>query len=502
MQTQSRATDAHSRKQQWVIATKLATVGRAPSFDKARRMIDNLSTFTIRKRHHETGPALVDMTYEEASKTVESKDTDIIVTPLVKYYIALAPIFPPHLQLNMAVKGSNMMPTSPGGRMVRFHVLDHNGVPLANAAVSAIFNLQMRLGVSGTTDYQGRLILDLPANVPNMFEVVYVYPEHSFWPIRKKAVAVEDNEIRLTPLPDISEQQWWQEIINTAEANPNNLGKGVKVAVVDTGIGPHADLPNVVDGRNITVDGGSGDYRDVNGHGSHVAGIIGAQGRLRGIAPSAELYAARVFPRNDEGADNMDISEAITTAVDDWGCDIINLSLGGPYDPIVEDRINYATNKGVICIAAAGNSNGPVEFPGALNNSYSVSAIGQLQRYPEESIHTEAEPVFPGYYGRLNLYAAGFSCKGEGVDACAPGVGIISCFLGNKYAALDGTSMACPIVTGLAALSISDDKHFSQYQGTKRKADLIRTHLNSNLADIRLPKDVQGSGFAQFKAII
>jgi subtilisin family serine protease len=92
-------------------------------------------------------------------------------------------------------------------------------------------------------------------------------------------------------------------------------GNGIKVSVVDTGCGPHGDL-NIQDGQNFTADGSSHMFGDVDGHGSHVAGIIGANGLLQGIAPDSEIYSARVFPK-DDSALNSDVAEAIRASTED-----------------------------------------------------------------------------------------------------------------------------------------------------------------------------------------
>jgi len=146
-------------------------------------------------------------------------------------------------------------------------------------------------------------------------------------------------------------------------------------------------------------------------------------------------------------------------------------------------------------MAAAGNSSGPVEYPGALKNSYCVSAVGQTGRYPDDTIHKEAEPSSRGLFGRDNIYAAEFTCRGNVVDCCAPGVAIISSVPNDKYAALDGTSMACPIVTGLAALIIDREQQIQNMGRIEQRTDLIRQNLNATLDDVRLPIIVQGKGF-------
>ena len=359
------------------------------------------------------------------------------------------------------------------------------------------FSLQWRKGVRAETDINGIAEVQVPLSDPliPMFEVVYVYPPHSLWSTYETMVPTVDRTFVLDPLPQVQGYEWWAEVLGVNKAHlAGYKGQGVRVAVIDTGIGPHPDLSNIKSGRNFTSDKGLESYEDVDGHGTHVAGIIGASGELIGIAPSAEIYAARVFNKGSENASSDDVAEAIEEAVEEWECNIINLSIGGVYDPLIEDRINYATQRGVLCIAAAGNSGGAVEYPAALRNSFSVAALGCINNtYPNNSIHRESEPESRGLYGKDNLYAAKFTCYGDEVSACAPGVAVISTVANQFYAALDGTSMACPMATGVAAILLSQNDSLLDIQPHVRVGRL-KAQVRNMLKDIRLPRKFQGRG--------
>jgi hypothetical protein len=484
---------------QFVVAPRLSTVGRTPKLERAFNLITKSVVVSHEKRHHESGPAVVEMSYADARNAVKEYSDDVIVTPLVKYDLALPTTFPAHTRrirsLKLAVDLQRGQPT----KKIKFQIQGPNGEAIPDVMIVAFFSFRFKWGASGTTDQAGNAVIDIPSNnSPNVFEVVYFYAPHSYWSERRLAVPVSDQVIMLQHLPEISGIQWWGNIVKASDAHAeDNRGRGIKVAVIDTGIGPHADIDSKLrDGENFTIDGSASNFRDVDGHGTHVAGIVCADGKLVGIAPSVDLYAARVFPRNGDGANNSDIAEAIQRAVDVWGCDVINMSLGGPYDPLTEDRINYATEKGVLCVVAAGNSEGSIEYPGALKNSFCVTAIGQLGRYPDNSIHKESEPPTGGLYGRNNLFAAEFTCRGPEADICAPGVAIISSVPVNKYASLDGTSMACPVITGVSSLVLEKDAQLTSGPRTNQRVSLLRSRVDSFLEDIRLPASIQGKGFA------
>jgi hypothetical protein len=84
--------------------------------------------------------------------------------------------------------------------------------------------------------------------VPPSFEVMYIYPAHSYWSIRKIGPPIIDQEISIPPLPNVKGYQWWADAINVPDVHSRqDLGRGIRVAIIDTGVGPHTDL-RVVDG--------------------------------------------------------------------------------------------------------------------------------------------------------------------------------------------------------------------------------------------------------------
>jgi subtilisin len=209
-------------------------------------------------------------------------------------------------------------------------------------------------------------------------------------------------------------------------------GKGVKVAVLDTGIDfNHPDLaPNYKGGVSFVPDETT--PMDHNRHGSHCAGIIGAALNglgVVGVAPAAYLYAVKVMSRSGSGNWSWLIAGL------DWctrnGIHVASMSLGGTAPSAVQRMCDLAFSKGVLLVAAAGNSGGPVEHPARYASVIAVSAIDAANQL------------------------AAFSCRGPEVELCAPGVDVLSTVPGGGYARLSGTSMACPHVSGAAALAWS-----------------------------------------------
>lgn len=210
-------------------------------------------------------------------------------------------------------------------------------------------------------------------------------------------------------------------------------GKGIKIAVIDTGIGPHDDL-NVIE--RISFVGSEPSINDLNGHGTHIAGIIAALDNgigVKGIAPDAQLYSLKVFDSDGKGY-TQDVLEAIDWAIE-HEIDIINLSLTSEADlAAYENLVNLAYKKGILVVGAAGNSTSTdvtidnVKYPAKYTNVIAVSSVDQTGK--------------KGY----------FSSIGPAVEVAAPGVNIYSTYVNNSYDILQGTSLATAFVTGHLAL--------------------------------------------------
>lgn len=237
----------------------------------------------------------------------------------------------------------------------------------------------------------------------------------------------------------------------TAKINGVDERVDVDVAVIDTGIGKHPDL-NRVGGINF-VGTQSGLYQDLNGHGTHVAGTIGALDNstgVVGVAPGARLWAVRVLDARGSGS----LSDVIAGI--DWvtqnadKIEVANMSLGSPGSSDPEDpmrvAIKNAVAKGVIFVVAAGNESkdasayAPASFPEVI----SVSAIGDSDGKAGGQGAATSD-------GNDDTFAK-FSNFGSVVDIAAPGVDIYSTWLLGKFKKLSGTSMASPHVAGVAAL--------------------------------------------------
>ena len=249
-----------------------------------------------------------------------------------------------------------------------------------------------------------------------------------------------------------------------------NQKREVKVAVLDTGIDyTHPDLKNrVLVDKGYNFINNNNDVLDDNGHGTHVSGIIAAEANNKvGIAGitgnlDVKIIPIKVLDENGEG-DAEGIARGIVYAVD-RGADIINLSFGTKYkNKLISEAINYAKNKGVFVVAAAGNENENSDnFSPAGDGAFTVAAMN------------------------YNYKKAYFSDYGSSVKVAAPGVKILSTVPGG-YEAWDGTSMSAPVVSGVAAMLKAENPELSPNQ--------IEDILDSTAKDIMYKGKDQQSGY-------
>jgi len=237
----------------------------------------------------------------------------------------------------------------------------------------------------------------------------------------------------------------------TVQSNGDE-GTGRKIIVLDTGYNyVHPELSSSYLGGEDFVNGDN-DPMDDNGHGSHVAGLItadGAYSAAKGVAPGTGIIAGKVLDSSGSGYFSdivaamywaIDGPDGILGTVDDFNADAISMSLGTspPYTykgtcdsviPSVTAAIKYARDNGVLVVVAAGNSGkSGISLPGCISYSTTVGAVDSSDKI------------------------ASFSGRGKAVDIVAPGVSLVSAWIGTNYAIASGTSMATPVVSGTVAL--------------------------------------------------
>lgn len=255
--------------------------------------------------------------------------------------------------------------------------------------------------------------------------------------------------IRSTP----SDQTPWgvEAVYNDPALAKTSGGLDIKIAVLDSGINVlHPDLKRRItqckDFTNLRFPVVDNKCEDKNGHGTHVAGIVAADGGadglgIYGVAPAAKLLVYKVCGANGSCYAD-DIAFAIRTAADQ-GANVMNMSFGSDSDvQMIRDALNYAVDKGVLPIAAAGND-GPfpssIDYPGANAAVTAVGAINQNLAVTDWSSRG------------INSITTPFVVEEKDIEFAMPGENIESTWNNGGYAILSGTSMASPFLAGLAA---------------------------------------------------
>jgi thermitase len=282
---------------------------------------------------------------------------------------------------------------------------------------------------------------------------------------RQVAYAEPDYLAEAINVPDDSDfgMQWDLNKIEAPQAWDVTTGSSdVHIAILDTGVDlDHADLANkIISSINFS---GSTTVDDVYGHGTHVAGIAAAVTNngtgVAGLGYNSTIMNVKVLGDSGSGYYSW-IASGITWAADN-GAQVINMSLGGPSSSLtLEEAINYAWSKGVVVVAAAGNSGMSSPFyPAYCNNCIAVAA-------------TDVNDALPSW-----------SNYGDWVDVAAPGVSIYSTLKDGNYGYKSGTSMASPHATGLAALLFTT---VSDSNGNSRLNDEVRQRMEATCDNIGL----------------
>ncbi|MGJ0535226.1 S8 family serine peptidase [Methylocystis sp.] len=357
---------------------------------------------------------------------------------------------------------NGVMPIAAGvGVDVQLRVVGVGGKPLPKATV---YVYGLGFPGQGVTNERGEVVVTVFGGPIETIQAIYVKPSADHWDRMLRAPGLQAgamNTVQLRPLtesfngfPQSGMVGWGQRLMKLDRLDPSFTGAGVKIGIIDSGCdSAHPQLRHVTRGVDLTNGGDkTGWSNDQIGHGTHCAGIITAASEgvagIRGFAPKAEVHALKVFP----GGRFSDLIDALDECIE-RRLDVVNMSLGsGDPSELVAQKIAEARQSGVACIVAAGNSSGPVQFPGMLPTVLTVAALGKLDEFPSDSYH--AQTVVPQLVAGT-MFSPKFTCFGPQITVAAPGVAIVSTVPGGGYAAWDGTSMATPHVTGMAALLLA-----------------------------------------------
>lgn len=350
------------------------------------------------------------------------------------------------------------------GKVVTVRVLDGtNNRPLAGVPVYLVTGTSRGWysGYRGITGKDGVCQVTV-AQSRLTFEALIIDPEAGYWTKRLPGVTINRAlTVALRPLPCNSKALYdWGHAFAGMNDDLPHKGEGVTIGIIDSGVSDDHPGLHPAGGRNcVRRENSALWHEDASGHGTHCAGVVAAtiasRKGVKGYAPKARIFAYKTVPKGKHGPIGDAIVRAVKQAVKD-GCDIISMSFGssesGAHTALSQALVK-AYEKGVFCVAAAGNEAGAVNYPAAFPLVMGVGAFGKLGAYPTDSLHADFESERRSRDG--SYYLASFSNSGRNLDFCAPGVAVVSTVPGGGYVAKDGTSMACPQVAGIAALALT-----------------------------------------------
>ena len=312
-------------------------------------------------------------------------------------------------------------------------------------------------------------------------KVRYIEPDDYVYSLGLPGAAPEPVEVQAGALGDAQVVPWGVARVFGEDSYPfsaweKSTGRDISVAILDTGIYKEHEDIEAAGGVNYSETPGGRfgyEYFDANGHGTHVAGIIGAVDNdigVVGISPDVNLYAVKILDESGLGTVSS-VIDGIQWAVKEE-IPIINMSLySSNYSRALNQACQHAYNNGHLLVAAAGNlgkENGMeenVSYPAAYDSVIAVAASDEADQ------------------------RAAFSSTGPQVELIAPGKDIWSTWTANSYFMYSGTSMASLHVVGAAALVWSVDPELSN--------TVVRETLRETAENLHLPKNHQGYGLVR-----
>lgn len=223
-------------------------------------------------------------------------------------------------------------------------------------------------------------------------------------------------------------------------------GARARIAIIDSAIiNTHPEIENASLVTYDVSDSGSG---NIDSHGTSMAGILVADGKLTGVAPAAEIIGIAAFAKTSEGkvyGNSWTISEALNVALAQKA-KILNLSFAGPPDPLIERGMEGAKKRNMLPIAAAGNDGPDAKplYPAAYRTVFATTAVDI-----ENKIYSHAN-------------------QGDYIEFSAPGVQILTVNAKNGFDVTSGTSLATAYMSGVAALIVSMEPEITYAQFARR----------------------------------
>ncbi len=355
-------------------------------------------------------------------------------------------------------------------------VRDDTGRPVEDAAVCL---LGTAFPAAGLTDRDGRAELAVPAGAVADAAALLVRPRRGCWPARVNrprlvlgepaTVVCERITTTYPEFPERALDSWGARAMGFDRLPPTHRGHGVRIALVDSGVAvEHPDLTGrIAAGRDVVGQDDKTWQEDLIGTGTHHAVLIAGHDDgtgMVGLAPETEVHVCRTTP----GGRCADLIESLDYCIEQQ-IDVALIATGiTEPSRLLAEKIEEARQRGVACVAAAGDAAGPIAHPAALPGVLAVGAIGRLGTFPPGSGYAAQIAGLPTPDG---LFAARFANTGPGLDCCAPGVAIVSGLPPATYGPLDGTATAAAHVAAVAGLVLA---HHPQFRPEPGRPPVVR----------------------------
>ena len=351
---------------------------------------------------------------------------------------------------------------APTGELRRAVIVveDDGGHPVKEAAVCLSGQGPPAMGFTGA---DGRAELTVAVETATRPEVLEVRPARGCWPARVIRPHLHEGEpvtVRcervVTTFPGFPERplsSWGAQVMGFGMLPPTHRGQGIRIAVIGSGVdAAHPDLVSRLnDGRDVVGEHKEGWRQDLIGTGTHQAVLVGGQDDgtgVTGLAPEAEVHICRTAP----GGTCANLIEALDYCIEQE-IDVALISAGiSAHSMLLADKISQARQRGIACIAAAGDGGREIACPAALPGVLAVGAVGQFGTFPSSSGIAAKLAKPPTADG---LFAPRFANYGPSLDCCAPGVAVVSGLPPASYGPLSGSGVAAAHVAAAAALVLA-----------------------------------------------
>ena len=313
--------------------------------------------------------------------------------------------------------------------------------------------------------------LNLEPGVDVTGRYVVFTPPYGFWAVTIEASLLQQNHVTIEfpALGGDGPLGWWHHFYGIRDLK-SERGRGIRVGIIDEALAPQLPTSCI---SHVQNDGGAAwSTKDpprarepLTNHGGAVCALLtsraNSQSGYAGIVPHAEVFFSAAGADESEGLDRQRLLASISYLSEYRRCDVISVSAGDSRDPLpdIAAAVEDAADRGTACFFAAGNQGRPF-YPARYDTCLAVAAIGKRGTAPTGTFMKHLETHESEDVNSSDVFVWSKSARGPEIEFCAPGVAVVWSKNGTAASASFGTSFACPVHSGVAALLLSQDQQF------------------------------------------